>query len=119
MTEPDPHPDDFNDLISWATTKDEGRRGPTPSAFDELPEPPTEDIDSSVRSDRIRPTRCSATTGNPARWLFNARSGAGDITPEKRYRTRLLAIRKIVGQSPEMRERLGDYPTDAEALAAQ
>jgi hypothetical protein len=42
-----------------------------------------------------------------------------EITPEEQYRTQLLAIRKIVGQSPEMQARLDDYLADAETLAAQ
>lgn len=39
------------------------------------------------------------------------------ITAEEQMRTQLMAIRKIVGQSPEMRERIDDYLADAEALA--
>ena len=42
-----------------------------------------------------------------------------EITPEEQYRTQLLAIRKIVGQSPEMQARIEDYLTDAETLASQ
>ncbi|WP_156926227.1 hypothetical protein [Glycomyces arizonensis] len=42
-----------------------------------------------------------------------------EITPEEQYRTQLLAIRKIVGQSPEMREKLDDYLADAGTLVAQ
>ncbi|GAB3655547.1 hypothetical protein [Glycomyces tarimensis] len=42
-----------------------------------------------------------------------------EISPEEQYRTQLLAIRKIVGQSPEMQARIEDYLTDAETLAAQ
>ncbi|MFG3342356.1 hypothetical protein [Glycomyces sp. NPDC048151] len=42
-----------------------------------------------------------------------------EISPEDQYRTQLLAIRKIVGQSPEMQARLDDYLTEAEALSDQ
>jgi hypothetical protein len=40
-----------------------------------------------------------------------------EISAEDQYRTQLLAIRKIVGQSPEMQARLDDYLSDAESLA--
>lgn len=39
------------------------------------------------------------------------------IAAEEQMRTQLMAIRKIVGQSPEMRERIDDYLADAETLA--
>ncbi|MCH7229651.1 hypothetical protein L0U85_02060 [Glycomyces sp. L485] len=42
-----------------------------------------------------------------------------EISPQEQYRTQLLAIRKIVGQSPEMQARMDDYLTDAETLATQ
>lgn len=42
-----------------------------------------------------------------------------EITAAEQYRTQLLAIRKIVGQSPEMQARLDDYLKDAETLAVQ
>jgi hypothetical protein len=42
-----------------------------------------------------------------------------EISAADQYRTQLLAIRKIVGQSPEMQARLDDYLADAEVLARQ
>jgi hypothetical protein len=42
-----------------------------------------------------------------------------EISAAEQYRTQLLAIRKIVGQSPEMQAHLDDYFADAETLAAQ
>lgn len=42
-----------------------------------------------------------------------------EITPADQYRTQMLAIRKIVGQSPEMQTDLSSYLAEAEGLAAQ
>lgn len=39
------------------------------------------------------------------------------ISAEEQMQTQLMAIRKIVGQSPEMRDRIDDYLADAETLA--
>jgi hypothetical protein len=42
-----------------------------------------------------------------------------EISAEDQYRTQLLAIRKIVGQSPEMQANLDSYLKDAETLVAE
>ncbi|HEU5128814.1 MAG TPA: hypothetical protein VFU12_12570 [Glycomyces sp.] len=42
-----------------------------------------------------------------------------EISGQDQLRYQLLALRKIVDQSAEMRDRLEDYLTDAETLAAQ
>ncbi|WP_030154931.1 hypothetical protein [Glycomyces sp. NRRL B-16210] len=42
-----------------------------------------------------------------------------EISPADQYRTQLLAIRKIVGQSPEMQTGLTPFLSDAEGLASQ
>jgi hypothetical protein len=41
-----------------------------------------------------------------------------EISPADQYRVQLLAIRKIVGQSPEMQSDLSPFLTEAETLAA-
>ncbi|WP_155829780.1 hypothetical protein [Glycomyces tenuis] len=42
-----------------------------------------------------------------------------EISGEDQLRYQLLALRKIVDQSPEMKSRLDDYLSDAETLAAE
>jgi hypothetical protein len=42
-----------------------------------------------------------------------------EITSADQYRTQMLAIRKIVGQSPEMQTDMSSFLADAENLAAQ
>lgn len=41
-----------------------------------------------------------------------------EVTPEDQLDLEILAIRMIVDQTPEVRDRLDDYLTDAETLAA-
>lgn len=53
------------------------------------------------------------------RGMMGEQQMLAEITPSDQYRTQMLAIRKIVGQSPEMQTDIGPFLADAEGLAAQ
>jgi hypothetical protein len=52
------------------------------------------------------------------RVLFGEEHLLDDISPEDQLRSQFMAIRKIVDQSEHMKQRLDEYLTDAEILAA-
>jgi hypothetical protein len=64
------------------------------------------------------PVRVLAVEGL-IRAVFGEDNLLDEISPEDQLRLPIPIIRKIVAQSPHMRERLDDYLTDAATLATQ